>query len=1109
MNPRQPIAVGLLLPMLACTARTQELFQPPPAAAAPQEGAVEPDARMLRMPDVSADSIVFVYAENLWVVPRAGGLARKITSHRGVEAGPRFSPDGRTIAFTGEYEGNQDVYTIPVEGGPPQRVTWHPGGDVLVDWFPDGKELLFRSRRASPTQRYGRLFRVAAEGGLAAPLPLAIAELGALSPDGRSIVFQTITVESRTWKRYRGGMAPELWEFDLESYASRRVAPSDASDHFPMWHGDRIYFLSDRGGKANLWCFERGSGAVRPVTRFDEYDVLWPSLGPDAIVFENGGRLYLLDLATEQAAQVHIAVRDDMPMALPQMKSVAQWRGAADVSPSGKRAVFEARGDVFTVPAKEGRVRNLTESCGVAERYPAWSPDGKWIAYFSDRSGEYELTIRPAEGGEEKQLTKMGPGWRYDPAWSPDGKRIAFRDHVGRLWVVATEGGVPVEVDRDGYDEIRDYQWSPDSRWLAYSRSLPNYQSALFLWEAEPGLRHQVTSGMSSDRSPSFDPEGKYLWFASFRDWSPTMAIPEGSFTYEGGWRLYALPLRKDVKSPVAPRSDEEGAEEEVEKKEDEEKKKEQAEEKQEGEEPGEPQGGEGKKKQEEKQPEPVVIDLDGLEERAVVLPPEAGEYRSVRGVKGGVLYLRQGEKSTALLRWSLKEHKEETVLADVDGYVLAAKGEKLLYFKSKQAGIVDAKPGQEAGKDPLRLDEMTARIDPREEWAQLYRDAWRIERDFFYDEQMHGVDWKAAGERYERLLPFVASRRDLNFVIGELIGELCSSHAYVGGGDVPEVPRVGIGLLGCDYELDAAAGRYRIARIYEGEPGGARSPLLEPGVDVRQGDFLLAVDGRQVRAPLPPYAFFEGMTGKPVRIAVSASADGQDERTALVEALESESALRHEHWVRETREHVAERTGGLVGYAYVPNTGQEGLNALVRQFLAQRDRQGFIVDERWNGGGMIPDRFVELLNRKPLNFWARRGFEPWQTPGVYHDGPKVMLINEWAGSGGDAFPYYFRETGAGVLVGKRTWGGLIGISGNPQLIDGGSVTAPTFSFWDTGGEWAVENRGVQPDVEVENTPTDLARGVDAQLEKAIELVLDGLKKHPPLQRVRPAPVVR
>lgn len=1054
------------------------------APAAAQDPMLEPDARMLRTPDVSADSIVFGYAQNLWSVPRAGGVARKLTSHSGAEVRPRFSPDGQTLAFSAGYQGNLDVYTMPATGGAPQRVTWHPGADALVDWTPDGRALLVRSDRRSPSRRYDGLFRVPAGGGLAEPMPLPIFDHGSPSPDGRSIVFQPLDVPGRNWKRYRGGNAPELWELNLDTLAAQRIAPSAASDHSPMWYGDRIYFVSDRDGRSNLYCYERAGGALRRVTAFDEYDVFAPCLGPDAIVFENGGRLFLLHLPDERLQPVRVQLWDDAPQALPQVKSVAAWLDGGGLSPSGKRAVLGARGDVFTLPAKDGRVRNLTASPGVAERYPAWSPDGRWIAYFSDRSGEYELTLLPAEGGEEKQVTRLGPGWRYHPEWSPDSGKIAFGDHLGRLWIVTVADGSLIEVDRDPMTELRDFAWSPDSRWLAYGITQPNAFTAIHVYDLLERQGRPLTSGFSPDFWLAFDPQGRYLWFASFRSWSPSMGMPNASFTYQNGAQVYALALRRDVPAPTAPRSDEEP--------------------------PAAAAEPAAAPAAEAAPPPAVTIDFEGAEERAVALPLPAADYGNLAATAEAVYYLRrEPNKKPTLYRWSLEERKEETVLEDVENFALSAKGEHLLYFAEGAAGVVAAAPGQ--NKDAgLALGQMSARIEPRAEWAQIYREAWRLQRDFFYDEGLHGVDWPALGARYERLLPYVASRDDLDVVLGDLIGELCSSHAYVEPGDVAEPKQVPIGLLGCDYELDAASGHYRIGKIYRGEPGLSQAPLAQPGMDVRSGDYLLAIDGRPVRAPLPPYAFCEGLAGQPVRVAVAAAPDGAQRREFLVVPLADERELRFAHWVRERREYVAAQTGGQVGYVYVPDTGADGLNLLVRQYLAQFDRPALIIDERWNSGGMIPDRFVELLARKPLSFWARRGFEPYTTPDVYHDGPKVMLINEWCGSGGDAFPYYFRAMGAGPLVGKRTYGALIGISNHPSFIDGGAVTVPMFSFWDPySGAWEVENEGVHPDVEVDNTPSDLARGLDPQLDRAIAIALEQLQAHPPLPRVRPAPVVR
>ncbi len=1064
------------------------------AALALSAGAVsaQVDARMLREPDVSATHIAFVYAGDIWVVPKEGGVAERLSSPRGEESFPRFSPDGSTIAFSANYDGNVDIYTIPTLGGEPVRITHHPMVDRMVDWYPDGASILYASSMASGRQRFNQLYRVSKNGGLPERLPVPYGEFGAISPDGVWLAYMPKSRDFRTWKRYRGGWAPEIWLFNLKDYSSRNLTTSDANDAHPMWHGRTLYFLSDRGPneRYNIWAYDLDSETFRQVTRFTDYDIHFPAIGPSDIVFEAGGRLYLLDLSTEKYDPVNVEVVTDLATLKPHREKVANLIAHAWISPSGKRAVVEARGEVFTLPAEHGPVLNLTASSGIAERYPTWSPDGKSIAYWSDRSGEYELTVRPAKGhGAEKRLTSLGAGFRYTPYWSPDSKKIAFIDQAKTIRIYDLEKGRTVEVDHDmwmTHGALRGFRvsWSPDSRWLAYSRGLENRHGAIFLYDTESGRLHQVTSGYYASSEPTFDPDGKYLYFLSNRTFRPSYGDVDNTWIYPNSTNIVAVPLRRDVASPLAPRNDDEGAE------------------KPEG------KGGADRQQQQkkkggpqEKKPKRVEIDLEGFEARLVVLPPRAGNYADLQAVSGKVLYRRlpntgSAERTSPIVYYDLDKREEKTVLKDADGFLVSANGKKMLVVKDRKLAILDIKPGAKFEK-PLRTGEMETVVDPRAEWRQIFTDAWRFERDYFYDPNMHGVDWQAMREHYGRLLDDAVTRWDVNFVIGELIGELNASHTYRGGGDVESGERRGVGLLGVDWSLENGA--YRIERIIRGAPwdAEARSPLLEPGVDVKEGDYVLAVNGVPLDTSKDPWASFEGLAGETVVLTVNDRPRVTGARDVLVKTLRSETRLRHLAWIESNRRRVDEATNGRVGYIYVPNTGIDGQNELVRQFSAQYPKEGLIVDERFNSGGQIPDRFIELLNRPPLSFWAVREGRDWRWPPVAHFGPKVMLINGWSGSGGDAFPYYFRKAGLGPLIGTRTWGGLIGISGAPQLIDGGRVTVPTFRMYSTEGEWFKEGHGVDPDIEVIDDPTQLAKGRDPQLERAIEEVLHMLEERP------------
>ena len=1061
-----------------------------------------PDARMLRFPDISADRIVFVYAGDLWTVPKNGGTAAKLSSPKGLEIFPKFSPDGRTIAFSGNYDGNTDVYVIPTEGGAPVRLTHHPDNDLVVEWYPDGQNILYRSLMTSPSNRFNRFFKQPVTGGLSEQLALPHGELATFNADGSKLAFQFASLEFRTWKRYRGGWASDIWFYDFKNNTSENFTKFEGTDALPMWHQNTVYFLSDRDPrkKLNIWAYDINSKEFRQVTKFSEYDVKWPSLGPDAIVFENGGKLHVLDLATESARPINVRVPADLPAVRSQLKAVAENIQNFSLSPSGKRALFEARGEIFTVPEKHGSMRNLTNTSSLAERFPAWSPDGKQVAYFSDRTGEYELYLRPGDGtGSERQITNSGSSFRYRPVWSPDSKRIAFSDKAGNLYYLNISDGTPKFVDRNEWFEMGSYSWSPDSRWLTYSKPLLNLNGAIFIYDAEQNKTYQATSGFYNDTNPVFDPEGKYLYLYSDRTFRPVYSDVDATWVYPNATNLYATTLRKDVPSPLAPRSDEEkGEEKDKEKDKAEAKGKKEDSKKDSKEEEGE---------EEEKKPEPVKIDFDDFEKRVVKLV-DLGNVGPLRAVKGKVVYAQypaQGaakpdEPSGKVKFFDLEEREEKTVVEGVDTYEISADGKKIIYKSKDTYGIIELAADKKVGDGKIATDKLDAWINPQEEWQQIFNEAWRVERDYFYDPEMHGLDWDGIKKRYAALLPYVVNRADLNYIIGEMIAELNASHTYVGGGDLEQPKTLTVGLLGCDFELDKASKTYFIKKIYEGAAWDdeARSPLRQPGIDVKEGEYLLAVNGLPLDTSKDPWAAFQGLAGEVVTLTVNSTPSVTGARQVVVEPLSSELRLRNLAWIDNNRRKVEEATGGRVAYVYVPDTGVNGQNELVRQFTPQRIKEGLIIDERFNSGGQIPDRFVELLNRPIYNYWGRREHRDWQTPFVAHNGPKVMLVNGWSGSGGDAFPYYFRKAGLGPLVGKRTWGGLIGISGNPQPIDGGFVSAPTFGFFNTEGKWDVEGHGVDPDYEIENAPHEMVSGRDPQLEKAIEIIMEMLKKNPP-----------
>ncbi|MFG0331231.1 MAG: PDZ domain-containing protein [Phycisphaerales bacterium] len=1084
-----------------------------------------PDAVMLRFPDVSASHIAFVYANDIWIAPKEGGVATPLSSPAGSEIFPKFNHDGTRIAFSGNYDGNGDVYVLDIEGGVPERLTWHPGSDRVVDWAPDGRVMFNSGREVG--QGWSQLFLTTAGRALPERLPVPYGAFGQISEDGRWLAYTPYSSIWSTWKRYQGGNAPDIWLFDLETYESKRITTHEGLDDLPMWSGDSVYYLSDAGpsSRANLWSYNTRSGRREQVTHFTDHDVKWPSIGPDSIVFEHAGRLHLLDLDTNEHHPVEIRIPGDRPSIKSSLIDVSSNLMGMRVSPTGKRAVAEVRGDIWTLPAENGSPRNLTRTDGVAERDPAWSPDGRWIAYFSDETGEYELMITQSDGREEpRRLTSDGSAFRYDPIWSPDSKHIAFTDKTGALYLHTVDSGESKHIDTDEWANSIDLDWAPDSSWIAYAKTAPNRNQVIVLYKVDDGQSEQVTSDMFSNGSPRFDRSGDYLWFASNRSFTPVYGDMDWSFIYPNSTVLLAATLRDDIASPFAPESDEEEFETEEEKDESEDEDSDSDEgdnsdetdeadagddeegDADDGGETDEENGDEADEEEEEEEA-PLEIDLDGFEERAMMIAIAAGNYGSMAGGESALFYVRYPQAGVdgagTLYQYKLDDQEETKILDGVSGFMLSADGQKMLVNANGAWAIADAGPGANLEKR-VQTNGLLAHISPRAEWRQILTDAWRIQRDYFYDPDMHGVDWPAIGERYIGLVEYAANREDVNYILGEMIGELNSSHAYRWGGPLESASSMSVGMLGCDFELsegeDEAPAAFKIARIYTGGPwdADARGPLSQPGVDVNEGDYLVAVNGRPLDTTQEPWAAFQGLAGQAVTITVSESPDGAtNPRDLIIEPMSDESNLRYRAWIEAKRQYVDEQTDGRVGYIYVPNTGYDGQNDLIRQFMGQQEKDGLVIDERWNGGGQIPDRFIELLNRPVRNYWARRDGRDWRWPPVGHFGPKVMLINGAAGSGGDCFPFYFRQSGLGKLVGMRTWGGLIGISGNPSLIDGGYTSVPTFGFYEVDGTWGIEGYGVEPDIEVIDDPAKMRHGADPQLDRAIEVVLAEVEAQP------------
>ncbi|NIM00473.1 MAG: acetyl-CoA synthetase [Acidobacteria bacterium] len=1058
------------------------------------------EARLLRFADIHGDRVAFVYAGDIWLASSDGGEARRLTSHEGMELFPKFSPDGKRIAFSAEYGGNRQIYVVGVEGGTPEQLTWYndvgsmpPRGGFdyrVLDWTPDGKHILFRGNRLPWGVRMGRLFLIAADGGMETPLEIPESGAGMFSPDGKKIVYTPIDREWRTWKRHVGGRAQDVWTYDLEKHTSTRLTDWRGTDNQPMWVGSTIYYTSDdTDGRLNIWACDEDGRNKRKVTRHENFDVLWPSAGPSSIVYEAGGYLYKLDPASGQASKIEITLHGDFLARMPYRRNVSEMIGSGDISPSAKRAVFDARGDIFTVPAEDGEIRNLTRTSGIREMQPVWSPDGDTIAYLSDRNGEYDLYVRPQDGsGAERRVTTDGDTWRFPPVWSPDSKKLAFGDTKQRLRYVDVESGKIIDVDRGTYGPITTYDWSPDSRWIVYTKADDAQFSSIWVHSLDDGDSTQLTGDYTDDFSPSFDPKGRYLYFLSDRDYNLQFSGYEFNYFYTDPTRVYAALLKVDGPALFQPKSDEEAS----------------AKADDEGD---EKKNGKGEKDGDKKEEElKIEIDFEGFDHRVVALPGGPSNFGSVQAVDDGVLFVHVGDNGPEVRKFSIESEEVETIIPRVGNFSVSKDGKKLLYRSGNDYGIVDVKKDQKPDAGRLDLSGMTMRIDPTAEWRQIFLDGWRITRDWFYDEGMHGIDWQEIHDLYAPLVPHVAHRGDLDYILGEMGGELNAGHFYVNWGDFPRPERVDNGLLGA--EIVADSGYFKIDKIFAGENwhDNFRSPLTEPTVNVSEGEWILAVDGRSAKGVDNFYELLEGAAGRTVVLRVNNKPKEDGARDVSVRPIARETDLRYLDWAQERLEMVDRLSDGRIGYIHLPNTAFEGNRELRKGFYPQAHKDALIFDARYNGGGFIPDRMMELISRKRLSLWARRGIEPFDTPGYYHEGPKACLMNGYSSSGGDAFPYYFRKLGLGPLIGTRTWGGLIGLSGNPGFMDGGSLSVPTFRFLDTEGNWAVENEGVAPDVEVIDLPERVAKGEDPSLEKAVEMLLEELKRNPPKEIDVPTP---
>lgn len=1038
------------------------------------------DTRLLRYPDIHRDQVVFSHAGDLYVARTVTGEARKLTSHDGQEVFGKFSPDGRRIAFSAEYDGTRQVYVIPTEGGVPRQLTWYndvgpmpPRGGVdyrVLDWTPDGKHVLIRANRLPWGPRMGRYFLVPAEGGNEVALSIPKGGGGMYGGDANTIVYTPIDREFRSWKRYRGGRAQDIWIYNLATNTAQSLGEHPATDNQPVWVNGDIFFTSDRDYTLNLYRHEENGDPVA-VTRHKDFDVLWPSAGPEAIVYENGGYLHRYNPQTNETAQLTIRIGNDRAGRVPHIVEAAEFIDFGDLAPNGKRALFTARGDVFSVPAKNGPIRNVTATPAARELAASWSPDGQKMAWLSDASGEYELWIRSTDGNA-RQLTKGGDIWRFPPVWSPDGRYLMFGNKRQQLRIANVSSGRIQTIDNSSGNDIADYSWAPDSRHVAYVKLNEAGFGSIWIADIERGKPVQATADMTNDTNPVFDPEGRYLYFLSSRDFDLQFSSIEFNYMVTNSTRVYAAQLTEDAPALWRPKSDEAaGANENVNEKESEDS--------------------------DDTDRAPFRIDIDGLVTRTVALQTSGGNYRALDANKDGPFYLSGTGPRVDLKHFDLAKEKEANVLAGIQVYTLSADGKSVLFGKGNSWGIAKAASGQDSDSGLLDLDDMELKVDPAVEWQQMYVDAWRILRDWFYDPNMHGQDWDAIRKRYEPLVAHVSHRTDLDYILGELAGEMNAGHIYVQSGDQPSIERRSGGLLGGD--IVAADGFYRIAKIFDSEPWHQAfySPLGAPGVNVSEGDYIIAVNGKSVRSVSNFYELLANNGGDVVTLRVNERPNESGARDVLVTTITSETQLRYLDWVNERARRVDTLSGGRIGYVHLPNTAVAGNRELMKRFLPQTGKEALIFDARYNGGGFIPDRMIEMVSRQPLNYWKRRGLDPAATPAISHRGPKATLINAYSSSGGDAFPYYFKKLGLGPLIGKRTWGGLIGISGNPMLADGGGVLASTFRFMDTEGNWAVENEGVEPDIEVLDRPGAIARGEDPTLEVAVKHLLDELERNP------------
>ncbi len=1038
------------------------------------------EARLMRFPAIHGDQVVFSYGGDLYAASDAGGVARKLTNHKGYEMFPKFSPDGQTIAFTGQYDGNTEVFTMPRQGGEPTRLTYTATlsrdevsdrmgpNNIVMAWTPDGENIVFRSRKKTFNSFVGQLYSISAEGGMSEQLPLPRGGFCSFSPDGEKMAYNRVFREFRTWKYYQGGMADDIWIHDFDKETTVNITDHEAQDIQPMWYKDRIYFLSDRDRIMNLFVFDTETEKIEKVTHFEDYDIKFPSLGKSRIIFEKGGYIFTLDLENHETQKIDIRIQEDFLASRKEYVDASESVASYEIAPDGKRALFSARGDVYTVPEKSGITYNLTESSAAHDRNPKWSPDGKYIAYISDESGEFEIYIQENGSGTEAiQLTDNAETYKYSLRWSPDSKKIMWSDKKNRLRYINIESKKITDVTTSDIWEIRSYDWSPDSKWIAFADPMENDMTKIRLYNLENKTFHDVTQGWYSSSQPEFSSDGKYLFFTSDRDFNPIYSRTEWNHAYKDMAKIYLATLRKDVKSPFEAENDEVKTDKEEE-------------------------------ENSEDDSDSFSIDTDGLQKRIINLPVDAANYYRLASTKGKLFYTYLKDSDRALKVFDFEKEKE-TDLKHKGGFEISADEKKMLVSQNGKYAIISLPSSPVEIKETLDLSGMKTWVDKKAEWKQIFDESWRQMRDFFYVPNMHGLDWQAVKEKYAPLVPHVNNRHDLNYVIGEMIGELNVGHAYVNGGDLPKPERIHMGLLGAEIKPHKS-GYFEIEKILEGENfrKSYRSPLTEIGVDVSEGDFILEINGEDVKDLDNLYKALIDQAGKITEIKVNDKPRMKGSHTELIKPVKDEADLYYYNWVESNIEKVNEATDGQVGYIHIPDMGRHGLNEFVKYFYPQLTKKALIIDDRGNGGGNVSPMIIERLRREVTRAnMARNRKVPGHTPSKMMLGPKVLLIDQYSASDGDLFPYSFKKHDLGTVIGVRSWGGVVGIRGSLPFIDGADMRKPEFASYSAEeSEWIIEGHGVEPDIEVWNDPAKEYKGIDEQLNKAIEVIQQQLHKY-------------